>query len=186
MSTEVIVLNADGNFLNTVTWQEGVTLLYLRKAEVVAEADRILSNFDKSYQLFLPLVIKLREMVTKIFKPRTGYNKRNVFFRDKFTCQYCNFDFKGSLSRKVIRKGEEVVKRLTIDHVKPRAHGGKTSYENCVASCCACNQRKADRTPDQAFMKLKKIPVKPNIAEFFRMQMKARKIDKRLEELGVY
>jgi 5-methylcytosine-specific restriction endonuclease McrA len=50
---------------------------------------------------------------------------------------------------------------LTIDHVVPRAQGGVSSWENCVLACMECNKRKADRTPDQAKMRLKKHPVRP-------------------------
>ena len=50
---------------------------------------------------------------------------------------------------------------LTIDHVVPRAQGGVSSWENCVLACMACNKRKADRTPEQAKMRMRKKPVRP-------------------------
>jgi len=49
---------------------------------------------------------------------------------------------------------------LTIDHVVPRSQGGVSSWENCVLACVACNHRKADRTPAQARMRLRKPPVR--------------------------
>jgi 5-methylcytosine-specific restriction endonuclease McrA len=51
---------------------------------------------------------------------------------------------------------------LTYDHVVPRAQGGKTTWENIVSCCIACNNRKSDRTPQQANMLLRKKPIKPN------------------------
>ncbi len=75
------------------------------------------------------------------------FSRRNVFKRDRFTCQYC--------SRQP--GGEE----LTIDHVTPRAQGGVSSWDNCVLACMDCNTRKADRTPQQARMKLRKLPSRP-------------------------
>jgi 5-methylcytosine-specific restriction endonuclease McrA len=75
------------------------------------------------------------------------FSRRNIFKRDHYTCQYCG-----------VQPGSE---ELTIDHVLPRAQGGVSSWENCVLACLACNKRKADRTPDQARMRLRKPPVRP-------------------------
>jgi 5-methylcytosine-specific restriction endonuclease McrA len=75
------------------------------------------------------------------------FSRRNVFKRDRYTCQYCG-----------IQPGSE---ELTIDHVLPRSQGGSSSWENCVLACVECNARKADRTPEQAHMFLKKHPVRP-------------------------
>jgi hypothetical protein len=36
-----------------------------------------------------------------------------------------------------------------------------SSWETCVLSCVACNKRKADRTPEQARMRVRKAPVRP-------------------------
>ena len=48
-----------------------------------------------------------------------------------------------------------------VHHVVPRAQGGVSSWENCVLACMACNKRKADRTPEQAKMRVRKKPVRP-------------------------
>ena len=76
------------------------------------------------------------------------FSRRNVFKRDRYTCQYC-----GS------QPGSE---ELTIDHVVPRSQGGTSTWENCVLACVECNSRKADRTPVQAHMPLHKQPVRPD------------------------
>ena len=75
------------------------------------------------------------------------FSRRNIFKRDRFTCQYCGR-----------QPGNE---ELTIDHVMPRAQGGTSTWENCVLACIDCNSRKADRTPEQAKMKLRKQPGRP-------------------------
>jgi 5-methylcytosine-specific restriction endonuclease McrA len=77
-------------------------------------------------------------------------NRRNVLKRDHHTCQYC-----GS------------TKRLTLDHVIPRAQGGLHTWQNVVTACESCNSRKGNRTPKQAHMVLRtqpKAPVHPAIA----------------------
>ena len=43
----------------------------------------------------------------------------------------------------------------------PSAQGGESRWNNCVLACLECNKRKADRTPEQAKMRLKRKPVQP-------------------------
>jgi 5-methylcytosine-specific restriction endonuclease McrA len=74
--------------------------------------------------------------------------------RDDGTCQYCG----------VKRPRAE----LNLDHVVPRSQGGTTSWENVVCSCVPCNLRKANRTPDQAGMRLLRLPVRPRWTPAFR------------------
>ncbi|MHC4514540.1 MAG: HNH endonuclease [Planctomycetota bacterium] len=50
---------------------------------------------------------------------------------------------------------------LTIDHLLPRCRGGVSTWENCVLACVMCNRRKADRTPQQAGLRLRRLPVAP-------------------------
>ncbi|HZS39004.1 MAG TPA: HNH endonuclease, partial [Polyangia bacterium] len=71
----------------------------------------------------------------------------NVYARDRGRCQYCGTR---------VRRDE-----FTYEHVIPRVLGGRTSWENVVVACVACNQRKAGRTPEQARMRLLSTPVKP-------------------------
>jgi len=74
-------------------------------------------------------------------------SRRNLFKRDEYTCQYCGD-----------RPGSE---ELTIDHVLPRSRGGVSSWANCVLACVECNKRKANRTPSEARMPLRGVPVRP-------------------------
>ncbi|HLO51924.1 MAG TPA: HNH endonuclease [Kamptonema sp.] len=77
-------------------------------------------------------------------------NRREVLRRDGHSCQYC-----GS------------TKRLTLDHVMPRAQGGAHTWDNIVTACEKCNSLKGDRTPLQAAMPLRtkpKAPMHPAVA----------------------
>lgn len=97
-------------------------------------------------QMKVPEVITLTRydrMPVKI----VAFSRRNVFKRDHFTCQYCG-----------CRPGSE---ELTIDHVVPRSRGGISSWTNCVLACIDCNSRKANRTPEQSGMPLRKTPTRP-------------------------
>ena len=98
------------------------------------------------------LQIRVPEVITLTNYDRlptnsVAFSRRNVFKRDRFTCQYCGR-----------QPGEN---ELTIDHIVPRAQGGVSSWANCVLACVACNSRKADRTPDQARMPLAREPERP-------------------------
>lgn len=58
--------------------------------------------------------------------------------------------------------GKEVSwKDGNIDHIIPRAQGGKNTFENMVWTHKDINTKKADRTPDQAGLKLIRKPVAP-------------------------
>lgn len=75
------------------------------------------------------------------------FSRINVFTRDGFRCMYCGASKKTT--------------ELNYDHVTPRQQGGRTIWENIVTSCYPCNGRKANRTPEQAGMRLVRKPYKP-------------------------
>lgn len=78
---------------------------------------------------------------------RPKFNSRNLWVRDGGKCQYTGRDLK---------PGEG-----NIDHVVPRSRGGATTWDNCVLAACDVNSRKADRTPEEAGLKLQKVPSTP-------------------------
>lgn len=98
------------------------------------------------YDIAVPRIIRLLGY-DKLPEHGVKLNRRNLFARDRNRCQYCGRIFSTS--------------DLSIDHVLPRAQGGKDTWENLVCSCIRCNARKGGRTPDQAAMKLIKKPEKP-------------------------
>lgn len=75
------------------------------------------------------------------------FSRRNIFLRDRNTCQYCGRPFSTS--------------ELNLDHVVPRSRGGVTSWENIVCSCVKCNKRKGGNLPEAAGMRLVALPAKP-------------------------
>lgn len=76
------------------------------------------------------------------------FSRRNLARRDHYMCQYCG-----------VQPGGD---RITIDHVVPRSQGGPSNWTNCVVACVACNARKGNRTPEQAGMRLRARPVRPD------------------------
>ena len=97
-------------------------------------------------RLRVPEVIVLADY-DRLPTAAVSFSRRNIFKRDHWACQYCG-----------CQPGSE---ELTIDHVVPRSQGGTSTWENCVLACIGCNKRKADRTPHQAGMRLRKVPVRP-------------------------
>jgi len=168
--THVIVLNSDYTYLNTVSWQRAICLMFKGKAEVLRYTEKVVRNFDKTVIMKIPAVLKLMKLVRSIYKSKVPFSKRNVMVRDGFVCAYCGTKDK----------------RLTIDHVIPISKGGKTSFENCVAACKNCNSTKNDRIPSEAGMYLKRQPYAPTISEFIRLKIKELGIDDILRDLGVY
>ena len=142
---ETLVLNAIWQPVARIPWQRAITLLFLGKVQVVEEyEDKTIRSV--SFEVKMPSVVRFLRML-KHRKPVIRFSRENVFARDHGQCQYCG--------KKITRP------EATYDHVQPRSKGGGTHWENIVIACVPCNQRKGGRTPDQAKMKLKVVPVKP-------------------------
>ena len=127
----------DPNDYRTYTWADW-SQLRLRDGDPFIQAVRL--------RLRAPEVIVLADY-DRLPSAAVSFSRRNLFKRDHWTCQYCG----------VQPGGDE----LTIDHVVPRSQGGTSTWENCVLACVTCNKRKADRTPQQAGLKLRHAPVRP-------------------------
>lgn len=94
----------------------------------------------------VPTVIVLARFA-KVPKRRPRFSLRNVWERDGGTCQYTGRKLKPSEGN--------------IDHIVPRSRGGSTSWENCVLAHREINTKKADRTPEEAGLKLLRAPSVP-------------------------
>lgn len=157
-----LVLNRNWQPVNVATVARALVLVWNESASVVDPDDYRLYSWDdwtrlkpregESFiqavrmQLRVPEVIVLASY-NRVPESSVTFSRRNVFRRDHWTCQYCG-----------IQPGTE---ELTIDHVVPRSQGGVSSWENCVLACVECNKRKANRTPPQASMLLRKGPTRP-------------------------
>ncbi len=97
-------------------------------------------------QLAVPKVIRLLGY-DRLPKQAVKLNRRNIYARDRNSCQYCGRRFPTS--------------ELSLDHVIPRSQGGQSTWPNLVCCCVRCNARKGGRTPTQAQMKLIRQPIQP-------------------------
>lgn len=130
--------------INTTSWRRALKMLTLGKCEVVETYDQEIRT--SHLVIKAPAVVRLVHTITRR-KQRVKYGKLSIFARDNWTCQYCGD--KGGADD------------LTRDHVIPRAQGGTSCWENVVTACRDCNATKANRTPKQAKMRLRKRPIKP-------------------------
>jgi 5-methylcytosine-specific restriction endonuclease McrA len=58
------------------------------------------------------------------------------------------------------------LKNLSRDHVIPLSKGGEDKWTNLVTACKGCNNKKGDRTPEQAGMPLLAVPFIPSRVEY--------------------
>lgn len=145
---KVLLLNASDEPLRVCSWRRAFVLVLKGKADQINSID---SFIDK--QLDTPYIIKMKYYVA-VPERELPFNKQNIFVRDEYTCQYC---------------GKKHC-RLTLDHIYPKSRGGGYSWENIVAACPECNQKKANRTPEEAGMKLLRRPSRPD--NYFEFEMK--------------
>ncbi len=121
-----------------------MTLFFLGKVEIVEEYDHHIRSI--SIAIKAPAVVRLLGY-TKRHKGTPPLSRANIFARDNFECQYCGTSLRAN--------------EATLDHVVPRSKRGVTSWTNIVTCCNKCNRKKGGRTPKEARMPLRKIPVKP-------------------------
>lgn len=166
--SRTLVLTVEYKPHHVIGWKEATRLMLNGKVEVVAEYNEVLATIGRctlnafpelkaallrvvgssveEVTIRVPAVVVLKKPVGRR-KNGVKFSRVNVLQRDMWKCQYCGKKFTS--------------RELNYDHVKPRKQGGKTVWENIVSSCYPCNTRKADRTPEQAGMRLLSIPKKP-------------------------
>jgi 5-methylcytosine-specific restriction endonuclease McrA len=137
----VLVLNASYEPINICAARRALVLVL----KGVASAEELSINAVHSARnsVNLPSVIRLLEY-RRIPRQTRALSRKNILMRDRYTCQYCH---------RSLASGE-----LTLDHVIPRSRAGESAWENLVACCHYCNNRKGNRTPEEAGMKLLRQP----------------------------
>lgn len=161
---QVLVLNKSWVAVNVASVRRSITMLYQGLARAVHPEDYSLYDFDdwcelstleiEGRYLHTPdLRVRIPEIIllngfNGFFHREVRFSRRNIFERDKNSCQYCG---------RKLAKAE-----LTIDHVVPRSKGGRDTWENLALACVKCNVKKGNRTPREANMPLIRRPIKPH------------------------
>ena len=123
---------------------EALVMCIIGKAIPVETYDRKIRSTSKAFEL--PAVIVLKSIVKFRFTT-VACNRMNIIWRDNNQCQYCANYYADD--------------RLTMDHVLPKSRGGQNTWENLVAACKKCNQKKGSRNLKESGMILLKRPVRP-------------------------
>jgi 5-methylcytosine-specific restriction endonuclease McrA len=123
--------------LRPVQWDEWITL-------PVREGDQAVRTARGAIRV--PTVI-VAVNFAKVPKKRPKLSAKNIRERDGNRCQYTG---------RLLHPDEG-----SLDHVLPRSRGGRDTWENLVWSAKDVNQRKADRLPHEAGLKLLSVPRAP-------------------------
>ncbi len=145
----VLVLNQNYEPFSVCTAKRAIVLVFLGKAEIVERDSLEVHTVSRAYPL--PSVVRLFVYVA-IPRKKILLTRKNIIKRDGHCCQYCG----------------QKRHPLTVDHVIPKNLGGSDSWENLVCACARCNNRKGQRTPDEAEMMLLRQPRRPNYLTFIR------------------
>jgi len=152
-----LLLNADFSPLSIIDWEKavvwnikyednpkyGIDIIDFYKNDYIAGVN------NKKYPI--PAVTKTKRFF-RLNKQNITFSRKNIFVRDNYICQYCGNQFDNN--------------SLTYDHVIPKSvwdHDSlsPTCWTNIVTACVSCNRKKGNKTPKQANMPLKNLPIVP-------------------------
>ena len=164
MNQSVLVLNKSYLAIHITGVQKTMAMLFTGEAEAVdencvcynfrdwAELSALMAENRNGFvntvtmKIAIPDVVKLSRF-NKLPRRDVKFSRSNILNHYKRKCCYC---------------GEKVTPAdATWDHLLPRSKGGSTDWLNIVLSCRVCNARKADKTVEEAGMKLLVKPSKP-------------------------
>lgn len=139
LTTPVLVLNASYEPMHVCSARRAFTQIMKGIAVVEKASDKVIRTGRMT--LPVPSVIRLQEYRKLKHRNRVDAPRKGIMARDHHQCQYC-----GGTGQ------------LTLDHIMPQSRGGEKTWDNLVAACKPCNNRKADRTPEEAGMPLARRP----------------------------
>lgn len=166
MEARILRLNMAGQPIEWISWKE-TTCLYARGligwtlgGEVKKARGGISRMTGRRTEISLPAIIACDGERMAPMRLQPPLTNAALFARDNFQCMYCGqyFDFS----------------HLSRDHVKPSSRGGKDKWENVVAACKRCNQRKGDSLLSEITMELLALPYRPNPSEYLALINSAR------------
>ena len=180
LDANVLVLNRHYMAVHITSVRRAFGLLYRQLAEVISvenneyisydfeswrEISELRARYEREqhdwvrcvrFEIAVPRIVRLL-LYDRFPRQNIKLNRRNIYARDRNRCQYCGRRFP--------------TPELSLDHILPRSAGGKTTWENIVCCCVACNVRKGGRTPDQAGIRLIAAPVKPKRSPLIQLRL---------------
>jgi 5-methylcytosine-specific restriction endonuclease McrA len=157
-NSRCLILNADYTPLGIISWKRALVWSY-RHDENSHVGVEIIDFYKNDYicgannkKIPIPAVVKTAKYF-RLNHQNVNFSRKNLFIRDNYSCQYCGC--------------EKEANQLTYDHVIPKSVwknkiGSPTCWTNIVTACVECNRRKGNRTPKEANMPLRNLPIVPN------------------------
>jgi 5-methylcytosine-specific restriction endonuclease McrA len=177
LDERALVLNSNWVPIGTTSVREALVMLYRAAARAILPEDYSVHDFDSWASLRVaeeePCIrtVRLRIKVPEVLLltrydgypvRRIPFSRRNLYKRDKYRCQYCG------------RRRDP--RELSVDHIVPRSRGGISSWTNCVLACLECNRKKANRTLEEAGMRLIREPKEPTWTPTLTIPVGRRKV----------
>ena len=176
LADPTLVLNRNWLPICVCSVRRALTLVFKDLARVIGSEEYVLHDFRSwadlsvaqdepcvqtvSQRIRVPEVIVLRRC-DRFHRPRLVFSRRNLFRRDRNSCQYC---------------GKKCsTDSLSIDHIVPRSQGGESSWTNCVVACLRCNARKGNRLLENAGMRTIRPVKEPPPQAAFTLHLAKRK-----------
>jgi 5-methylcytosine-specific restriction endonuclease McrA len=179
LSQNTLVLNRSWMAVQICSVKRAISLLFQNHARVV-DADGQTYTFDDWSEVSQEMIYTNEEFVSsptlkikiprvivltlydKLPKRHVSFTRKNIFERDHHQCQYCGVS------------GRDKGVTLNLEHVLPKCRGGKTTWENIVASCTKCNTKKGNRTLREVGWKLRKTPTMPKWSPTIQLSLRAK------------
>lgn len=156
---QTLLLNADYNPHEVISWQRAMTLWAQNKVEIVETYPEEVRSVSFTFKM--PSVVRLFRYIKSKRRSQVQFTRANIYTRDNYTCQYC--------------REKCATDDLTFDHVVPVSRGGPRTWENITTACLDCNRKKGNRTPEEAGMTLASKPVRPKYSPIYRVTIGLRK-----------
>ncbi len=163
LNGRVLLLNRSWMPLTTITVRKAMQLLFGDMARAVDHRDYSTYDFESWADLaeafedgdfvFTPRMkipvpdVLVLDDYNAVPVQKAAFSRKNLYKRDHYTCQYCC--------------KKPPTSELTIDHIVPRSHGGRSEWTNCVLACIKCNSKKGAKTLAESGLKLAAEPVEP-------------------------
>ena len=161
MEPRILRLNMAGQPIEWLNWRECVNL-YARDivswtlGGIVRRAHGGRSRYTgKQTYIDLPAIVACDGKRIAPVREDPPLTNTGLFFRDNCQCLYCGNHFPRI--------------ELSRDHVVPTSKGGLDRWENVVAACKRCNQRKGDAFLSDIEMDLIALPYRPNPYEYLAL-----------------
>ncbi len=151
----VLLLNFSYEPLRVLGLEDAVRLMLRGVVEEVSGTAAELRTPRTTFRV--PSVLRLRVYV-RVPQRGATWSNHAVLQRDHHTCIYCGAQVGDRRHGRRLGPAD-----FDVDHLIPLSRGGQSTWTNTACACKVCNQRKADRTPHEAGMKLLWEPKIPRV-----------------------